>query len=81
MCLRTLCFSECWVNTDNAWKNVPKKATSHLDDASELTNFSNPDLAEELPETVPFCGQEKRMSNVEKSLVISHGVGSLDLFF
>ena len=81
MCLRTLCFSECWVNTDNAWKNAPKKATSHLDDASELTNFSNPDLAEELPETVPFCGQEKRMSNVEKSLVISHAVGSLDLFF
>ena len=81
MCLQTLCFSECWVNIVNVWKNAHKKATSDLDDARELTNFSNPDLAEELSETAPFCGQEKRVSNVEKSLVISHGVGSIDLFF
>ena len=40
-------------------KNAHEKAISHLDDASKLTNFANPDLAEKLPETVTFCRQEK----------------------
>ena len=52
-----------------------------LDDPCEFTNFSNPDLAEELPETVSFCSQEKRVSDFEKSLVIPHGVGSIDSYF
>ena len=74
-------FQNTEVNIDNVSKNAYKKAITSLDDASEFTNFSNPDLAEELPETVTFCGQEKRVSNFEKGLVIPHGVGSIDSFF
>ena len=65
-------FQNVEVNIDDVSKNTHKKAISNLDDASEFTNFSNPDLAEELPETVTFCGQEKRVSNFEKRLVIPH---------
>ena len=41
-------------------KNAHEKAISDLDDACEFTNFSNPNLAEELPETVTFCAQKKK---------------------
>ena len=47
-------FQNVEVNID-----VLKKAISDLDNANEFTNFSNPDLAKELPETVSFCSQEK----------------------
>ena len=73
-------FQNPEVNIDHVLKNAHKKAISDLDDASEFTNFSNPDLAEEFPETVTFCGQEKRVSDLEKSLVIPQGVGSIDSF-
>ena len=74
-------FQNVEVNIDDVLKNAHEKAISDLDDACEFTNFSNPDLAEELPETVSFCSQEKRVSDFEKSLVIPHGVGSIDSYF
>ena len=52
-------FQNVKVNIDDVLKNAHKKAISDLHDPSELINFSNPDLAEELPEAVTFCGQEK----------------------
>ena len=70
-------FQNVGVNIDNVLKNSHKKAISDLDNASEFTNFWNPDLAEELLETVTFCGQEKRVSY----FVIHHGVGSIGSFF
>ena len=42
-------FQNPEVNIDHVLKNAHKKAISDLDDASEFTNFSNPDLAEEFP--------------------------------
>ena len=74
-------FQNVAVNIDNVLKKAHEKAISDLDNANEFTNFSNPDLAEELPETVSFCSQEKRVSDFEKSLVIPHGVGSIDSYF
>ena len=74
-------FQNAEVNNDDVLKNTHEKAISDLDNASEFTNFSNPDLAEELPETVTFCGQEKRVNDFEKSLIIPRGVGSIDSFF
>ena len=62
-------------------KNLHEKTISGLDKASEFTNFSNADLAEKLPEITTFCSSEKRLSNFEKRLLISHGVGSIDSFF
>ena len=73
-------FQNVELNIDDVLKNAHKKAISDLDNASEFINFSNPDLAEELPETVTFCGQEKRVIDFEKSLLIPHGVGSIDSF-
>ena len=74
-------FQDIEVNIDDVLKNTHKKAISYSDDASEFTNFSNPDLAGELPETVTFWGQEKRVSDFEKSLVVAQGVGSIESFF
>ena len=74
-------FQNVAVNIDNVLKKAHEKAISDLGNANEFTNFSNPDLAEELPETVSFCSQEKRVSDFEKSLVIPHGVGSIDSYF
>ena len=74
-------FQNVEVNNNNVLKNAYEKAISDLDDASEFTNFSNPELAEELPETVTFCSQEERVRDLEKSLVIPHGVGSIDSIF
>ena len=74
-------FQNTEVNIDNVLKNAYKKAITSLDHVSEFTNFSNPDLAKELPETVTFCSQDKRVSDFEKGLVIPHGVGSIDSFF
>ena len=73
-------FPNVEVNIDDVSKNPHEKAISNVDDANELTNFSNQDLAEELPETVTFCGQGKRVSEFEKCLVILHDVGSIDSF-
>ena len=73
-------FQNVELNIDDVLKNEHKKAISGLDNASEVINFSNRDLAEELPETVTFCGQEKRVIDFEKSLLIPHGVGSIDSF-
>ena len=53
-------FQNVEVNIDDVLKNAHEKAISDLDDACEFTNFSNPDLAEELPETVTFCAQKKK---------------------
>ena len=74
-------FQNVEVNIDNVLKNAHEKAISDLDDASEFTNFSNPDLAEELPETETFYGQEIRVCDFKKGLVILHSVGSVDSFF
>ena len=74
-------FQNVEVNIDDVLKNGHNKSISDLDDASEFTNFSNPDLAEELPETVTFRGQEKRVSDFEKSLLIPHCDVSIDSFF
>ena len=78
-------FQNVEVNIDDVLKNAHEKAISDLDDACEFTNFSNPDLAEELPETVTFSAlkkkKKKRANDFEKSLVISLGVGFIDLFF
>ena len=79
-------FQNVEVNIDDVLKNAHEKAISDLDDACEFTNFSNPDLAEELPETVTFCAKKKkkkkkRPNDFEKSLVIYLGVGSIDSFF
>ena len=78
-------FQNVEVNIDDVLKNAHEKAISDLDDACEFTNFSNPDLAEELPETVTFSAlkkkNKKRANDFEKSLVISLGVGSIDSFF
>ena len=74
-------FQNVELNIDDVLKNAHKKAISDLDNASEFINFSNPDLAEELPETVTFCGQEKRVIDFEKSLLIPRWVvGSIDSF-
>ena len=78
--MRTLCFQNVELNIDDVLKNAHEKAISNLDNASEFINFSNPDLAEELPETATFGGQEKRVIDFEKSLVVPHGVGSIDSF-
>ena len=56
-------FQNVDVNIDDVLKNANKKAISDLDHASEFTNFSNPHLAEQLPETLTVCGQEKRVSD------------------
>ena len=74
-------FQNVEVNIDNVLENVHEKAISELDRAGEFTNFSNTDLSEELPEITTFCGSEKRVSDFEKTLVIPHGVGSIDSFF
>ena len=74
-------FQNVEVNIDNVSKNPHEKAKSDIDDPNELTNFSNRDLAEELPETVTFCGQRKRVSEFQNCLVIPHDVGSMDSFF
>ena len=74
-------FQNVELNIDDVLKNEHKKAISGLDNASEVINFSNRDLAEELPETVTFCGQEKRVIDFEKSLLIPRWVvGSIDSF-
>ena len=61
-------FQNVEVNIDDVSKNPHEKAISDKDDANELTNCSSRDLAEELPETVTFCGQGKRVSEFEKYL-------------
>ena len=74
-------FQNVELNIDDVLKNEHKKEISGLDNASEVINFSNRDLAEELPETVTFCGQEKRVIDFEKSLLIPRWVvGSIDSF-
>ena len=35
----------------------------------------------ELPEFTTFCGSKKRVINFEKTLIVRHGVGSIDPFF
>ena len=74
-------FQNAEINIDDVLKNMHEKAIPDLDDASEFTNFSNPDLVEELPETATFCVQEKRVNDLEKSLLIPNDVGSIDSFF
>ena len=69
------------VKIKDVLKNAHEKAMSDLDKASEFINFPNADLVEVLPEITTFCGSEKRISHVEKSLVALHGVGSIDSFF
>ena len=46
-----------------------------------MTNFSNADLEEELPEVNDFAGSHKRIDDFEKTLVIPHGAGSIDSFY
>ena len=46
-----------------------------------MTNFSNADLQEGLPEIDDFAGLHKRIDNFEKTLVIAHGARLLTLFF
>ena len=58
-------FQNVEVNID-VLKNVHEKAICNLGNASEFTNFSDPDLAEELPETVTFCGQKKEWATLKK---------------
>lgn len=52
-------FQNVKVNIDNALKDIHEKAISDLDKASEFTNFSNADLAEELPEIAIFAARKK----------------------
>lgn len=52
-------FQNAEVNIDNVLKDIHDKAISDLDKASEFTNFSNADLAEELPEIAIFAARKK----------------------
>ena len=63
-------FQNVEVNIDDVSKNTHKKAISNLDDASEFTNFSNPDLAEELPETVTFSALKKKKKKKKEQRLI-----------
>ena len=53
---------------------------SGLDKASEVTNVSN-NLVDEFPEIIEFSGSQKIINEFEKTLLIPHGVGSIDSFF
>ena len=61
-------FQNVEVNIDDVLKNAHEKAISDLDDACEFTNFSNPDLAEELPETVTFSALKKKKKKERTTL-------------
>ena len=73
-------FENVEVNLDEVLQEVHEKAASDLDKAGKVTNFSN-DLVEELPEIMEFSGLQKRINEFEKTLLIPHGVGSIDSFF
>ena len=66
---------------DEVLKELYEKGVSDLDKASEVTNFSNEDLLEELPEIDDFAGWHERINDFEKALVITHGARSIDSFF
>ena len=73
-------FQNVEVNFDEILKEVHEKAVSHLHKTSEVINLSN-DLVEELPEIIEFSCLQKRINEFEKTLLIPHGVGSIDSFF
>ena len=68
-------------DVDEVLKELYEKGVSDLDKASEVTNFSNADLQEGLPEIDDFAGSHKRIDDFEKTLVILHGAGPIDSFF
>ena len=61
-------FQNVAVNIDNVLKKAHEKAISDLGNANEFTNFSNPDLAEELPETVTFSALKKKKKKERTTL-------------
>ena len=60
-------FQNAERDIEEVLKELYKQGVSDLDKASEVTNFSNTDLQEELSEIDDFTGSHKRIDDFEKT--------------